>query len=270
MSKDSKPKVITKTVTKPARTNLSDALKVVLEKGEVEYFRIFSGGPSDKCPHEAIFHRPIGITELSNEDWVSSEVGAVAQLLSRQKDPDEKDLIRKRQKAVRDSAVAKKLISDIADDGVLSYKDKTNRSDFLKAPREAAQKQVQLAKKAYKTWKDTKDKRSRGAAPPLPKALSAYLVEILELEQTSANAKEELAYIKHCNDASVTSAAKELHPSTYETMSGPSFDVPQHAIAWAHGMSVAQVKTECAKMIGFLGNGDATKLGDAIKDCVKK
>jgi len=259
-------KLITKTVIKPARTTLKEPLKVILEKADVDYIRLFSGGHGDINPHETVIHRPIGISGLGDDCWVSSMPHEVAQLLARREDPDRKDLEDKRYASLVQEAAVKGLVT-VSAEGVVSYPSGKKRLAFLGPIRDGAKKEVKAAKAAVQTWKGIKDK-NKPEPPPPAKSMNQYVLEALNAMENDATAKEELAFIGYLNNKANVEVARKKFPTTYTTKSGAAFDTDQRSIGWAKGKSRAQLSTEIAKIFGFLGHESVDKLGPFIKSAL--
>ena len=103
-------------------------------------------GPGSKRT-ELVVHHPIGITDLSADDWVVTTIYGVAELLGRTKNPNLQNLNRKRSEALRtklfQSGVALKL-----ENGDLSYPgQEDSRQQILKdlkAGRYAPEKEMRV------------------------------------------------------------------------------------------------------------------------------
>lgn len=253
----SEKQIVTKTLVKPARTKLQEALKVTLEKGDVDYIRIFSGGFEGETPYESVIHRPIGITDLDDEkDWVWSSVQDVALLLARKKSPNAESIALDRFTFKKNAAVIAKLIT-VDGDGDVLYPDGTKRTDFLKPFREEAKKVAKSAKLRIKAWEE-ENKKTRNPNPPQKVNENAHVLRALKAE-VSPCSKAEIAFAEHMSSELINDCAVRACVDSYRTLKGAFAEVPQESIPWARGKVKGDVHRCIAKLIASAA--EATLLG---------
>jgi hypothetical protein len=264
MSNDAtKPRVVTKTVHKPVESGPEENLKAILKKTDVTYIRFFLGGPEGELPTEFIYHRPIGCTKLDgDEDWVRSSPQDVALLLARKASPNLKALLVLRNQHMKEAAVVKGLIKLDTDGITVQYPDGTDRNNFLKPFREKAEEDSKLANKAINEWKKA-DKKSRSPNPPEKVNKSKHISEALAASGNPL-AKREIAFAGHMSDKAIIEAAEEAFPDDYETMKGPSADIPQRALVWAKKLSKQELQIEMVKFFTILSGRKPSDLGPKI------
>jgi hypothetical protein len=262
---DTKPKIVTKTVTKPALTGLGDNLQVKLvEHSAYEYVRLFVGEAGGEIPFELIYHRPIGYHKVPDGFWVTSTPADMALLLTREKSPNEKELLILRNTHKKELAVAANLIT-LSADGAVRYPGTsgTDRNAFLKPHRDAAQKAVKDANAAIQDWKKA-DKKSRPSNSPLKLTVNNELLRILRALVNDKNAQAELLYSEHMSKKEVNDKAEAQHPDIYQTMKGPYADTPQVAVDWTKDLSKEGLQQEIAKYIAILSGRRLKNLGSKV------
>jgi hypothetical protein len=241
---------------------MGETLKAKLEKnGKYEYIRFFLGGPDGEIPNETVYHHPIGITNLGEDEWVASAPTDVTLLLSREKDPNGKDLLIKRAAHKKQAAEDKKLIQTSADGAVL-YPSGEDRNKFLKPHRDAAKKLVKERQLVIQDWKSG-DGAYRPTAPPQKLNENEELLKILS-GLTDQAAKEEIALAEFYSSKEAIDGANQAFPDSYETKKGPYADVSQVPLPWAKGLTKEGLQQEIAKFIAILGGREPGDLGPAI------
>jgi hypothetical protein len=258
-----KPTIVTKSVTKQAQTGPEEDLKAILKKADVEYIRIFLGGPEGEIPTELIYHRPIGITDLDSGEWVKSSPADVAILLSRTVNPDQKKLYSLRQELKRKQAAAKKLIKFDADGVTVLYPSGKDRNDFLKPFREKAKEDSKKAKAALAEWKKA-DKKSRSSFPPKQVDTNQHVLDSLKSLDKDEDAKAEMAFTEYMSGEDANADAEKNFPDNYRTMKGLSADIPQKAIGWAKDLTPSQLQQEITKYVLILTGRKVNGLGPAL------
>lgn len=163
------------------------------------------------------YHRPVGKTDLDDDDWVLTPTGEVPELLARSEDPDEAGIRAKREAFRMACAADKKLVSKSADGEVLYPSGESRQSVLAKARAEA------------------KDEAQRRKAKVLPNAHLAFL--------SAERKKEEDALRAFLSSESTIRAAEKKFPdSQYRTMSGPLADRPQKAVSYLSGKTRPQAE----------------------------
>jgi hypothetical protein len=255
--------VIAKKATKAPASKPGEKLQVrMLEEKNVDYIRIFLGGPKGETPFEIVYHRPIGVTGLEDDDWVASTPGDISLLLGRVDDPHAKELQEKRTAFLKKSAVDGGKIK-INDDGAMTYSNGKDRNSFLKPLREEAKKAAKALRAAHAIWL-SQDSKTRSPVEPLKKSENTLLKEALANDE-SVEAKEELAFSAHMSSENEKEKAVQAHPSTYETMKGFYADHHQSALTWAKGFGPVELQQEVAKFMGLLSGFDLEKINPKIK-----
>jgi hypothetical protein len=156
-------------------------------------------------------HRPIGVTPLSNDDWVITPTGDIKQLLSRQVDPNREKIERARTQVVDEFLIQKGILERDTDSGILyfsGYREKC-RKDILK---DAHAFQKSNPKGSYLDY--------------VPKAIAEKEELIRELRST-----EEFKSFLEVNGPK----------STFQTASGPLGERIQLAAAHLQGLTADQI-----------------------------
>jgi hypothetical protein len=250
MSHDSKPKFVTKTVAKTPETGPTENLKVKFKKFGVEYIRFFLGGPDGETPSEYIFHRPIGVNNLDDDDWVSSTPSDVELLEVRKTSPNTKKLSALRIQFKREKAVAANLVQVAGDGSSLRYPSGTARTDFLKPYRDKAEKSSKTANAAITEWKQM-NKKSRPSNPPVKIDVNDFIFTELNAS-SSDDAKAEIAFTKFMSGDDLNIQARAKHPDLFVTKKGTTADVPQESLKWCKGLTPAQLQVEMTKVFAIL------------------
>jgi len=235
-------------------------LKVKMAETAYDYMRIFVGSSKGELPFETIIHRPIGITDLDDDDWVNSSPDELNLLLARMGDPNEQVLKEKRYRYLIEKAVAAGLIARSAD-GVLSYPEGKDRNTFLKPHRKAAEENVKKAKEAFDTWKK-ENAKTRNPTPPSKLTTNGELVKILESLKDDKDAQKELAFSKYLGEKQHVAEAVEKFPTTYRTRKGAYSSHPQEPLPWAKGLTKEQIKQSIAKELVMMLSADSPKQED--------
>lgn len=247
MSQDNKKgNVVVKKTTKVLSSELQSNLKVkMIKHPKYSYIRLFVGSPVGETPYEVILHRPIGITDLDEDDWVLSEVSDMALLLAREEDPGAKKLQDIRLKVKIEKAVADNKIVD--NDGILSYPGTgVERKVFLEPLRAEAKK---LAK-AHAMALQAQSGYEPSAPASKKKTDNDFFRELLQSKsEVDQNAMAELEFSEYMKSDELEEYAVNLHPRTFRTKGGTFAENSQRALDWAKGMSEAQVQRTLAKKI---------------------
>jgi hypothetical protein len=241
---------------------MGETLKAKLEKnGMYEYIRFFLGGPDGEVPNEIVYHHPIGITNIKGDEWVASAPADVTLLLSRERDPNGKDLLIKRIAHKKQAAEVKNLIRTSVD-GVVLYPSGEDRNKFLKPHRDAVKKLVKDRQKAIQDWKSGNG-IYRPTTSPQKLNEKEELLKILS-SLTDQAAKEEIALAEFFSSKEAIDGANQAFPGGYETKKGPYADISQEPLPWAKGLTKEGLQQEIAKYIAILGGRAPGDLGPAI------
>lgn len=156
-------------------------------------------------------HRPIGVTTLSNDDWVITPTGDINQLLSRQADPNRERIEKARAQAVDDFLVQKGILERDTNSGIL----------YFSGHREKSRKDI------------LKDARVLQKSNPKGSYLDYVTKDIAETEELI----REL-----CSTEEFESFLEANGPkSTFQTASGPLEERPQLAAAHLEGLTADQI-----------------------------
>lgn len=173
-------------------------------------------------------HRPIGVTQLEDDDWVVSETSDIPNLLARAEHPDAKRIEEQRSTERRFLAAAAATGLVVSGAGTARSVEGPDGSDFFAALAEARR----LAKaQAPKGQQPTPD---------------AYKRLLISDEMRAANE----AYLTAISSEAVRTQAEGMFPlPAYETRGGPLADRPQVARPSLKGKSRAQVKDALGRAI---------------------
>jgi hypothetical protein len=262
MSGNIKP--IVKTVTKTPSTSPGEDLQVKLLKiAKVDYLRIYVGGPGGEAPFETVYHRPIGVHDLdSDKDWVCSTPAGVSSLLARADDPYKEETRNQRHKWMIAEAVSKKLITLKGQDNAMHYPSGKSRKDFLDVFHAEIKEEAKAMRKLRAAWRANDAKTRVGIEPPEPNTLVMLKAKIQASKDKEA--KEELVFSEFMSDQKNKEEAEKKFPSTYKTMKGAYFDVPQKSVKWAKGLTRAELQGEIAKYLAVLSGRNVNAIGANI------
>lgn len=250
MPMNTERRVVTKTVTKTPLTLPGEVLKVKLgNAGKYDYLRVFFGGPDGETPVEYVLHRPIGKTDLDDDEWVLSHPGEYSLLLKRENDPSEKHLRMLQEMHKKENAASNNLIK-IGEENIISYPSGMKRNVFLSPFKEKVKEAVKARNKQILDWKNS-DANSRSSSPPSKLDFNAELEKMLRACDDK-NAKAELAFSAYMADKEVIAAAEDEHPDDYETLGGAFADTKQVAVRWAKGLQKGQIQQVFARYLESL------------------
>jgi hypothetical protein len=230
---------VKKTVNKKVGPGENISPELLKDKAVGDYLRILLGHDNGTAI-EMIVHHPIGVHDLSDDDWVISSPEEVTQLKLRSKDPNYSSLMAQRTKYLRDEAVAAKLI-EIGDKGAVVYPSKEDRGKFLESLKKKHTKSNE-ADKNYKFILDLALEKEDSKDPNI-QAEKAYR------QWLKANQKK----------------AEEKFPQNFRTTKGPLADQPQSAIHWLKGLKVAEVGSSLMKH-GTIGPVEGSEHGSDPDD----
>jgi hypothetical protein len=204
-----------------------------------EYLRVLIKSTTG-VTRELIFHHPIGVTDLDDDDWVISEVGDIPSLLSRTKDPYAEEIATARAAWLEQKAIEAGLLEkDASDNTVYTGSKKTTRATFFKELKEIHSKKKTDKVKLDKF--DLKDALSRSVDP---RAAKEAAVRDLFANQAAAVERE--------------------FSTTFRTMGGSRGDRPQEAISWAKKCTAASLSDMLIKhgIEGPMLSASAGSIGD--------
>jgi len=159
----------------------------------------------DQLIHQYTIHRPIGFTDLDDDDWVCSRTGDIQDLLSRQDDPGREA----RQKAVTGFLI-EKVVGELQSEYPISIVDGVVMLDGHPRP--------EVLKPAHKAVKDKGMDHMNGAFP----TYIGFLNRKIQAAETE--------FWLMINDPKWKEwADSQFSKSTYRTMGGPKADRPQFA-----------------------------------------
>ncbi|QZE12035.1 MAG: hypothetical protein [Sclerotinia sclerotiorum narnavirus 1] len=198
-----------KTVRKPIKVLPTAGLQYEYQadKRIADAFTVHVIGPTGG--RSLTYHRPIGFTELGDEDWVLSPSTEVPSLLARAEHPHAKRIEELRAKARNQLAVGKGLASQPVPDGPLHYPDGSDRTGVLSAAHSAA-------------------KEAAKAAGQLKVVPGAFLQH---LPPEKRDAEVALSDFLKSDEARIAVEQRIPLPA-YETLSGPFEDQKQAPVAW--------------------------------------
>jgi len=182
---------------------------------------------------------PVGITDLSDDDWVLIPTGEIPVTLSRRQDPNREE-INKQRSVMRISELVEKglLCSKKTESSFLVY----YPSDMV-VPRSAHLNEANTRKKAeLRRLKLELSNLEKGDAAR-KQVLNSEIqrcADILQFLPESVRA-EEIKVRRFLNDPKVEERIANKHPYLHRTMVGPFGDQPQRAITGARGFPLADV-----------------------------
>lgn len=178
---------------------------------------------SSGFPEQFTVHRPIGITDCHDDDWVMTRTCDVTTLLARKKDPRQGEIQVQQNKNRTELLITKGHLVKKGED--VYYKDhlEHTRNEFL----DAAEKKLNVAKKEQK-------------APP-----KATRAAYLEPNQMAA----ETAIQEFLKTPEAVSAIKKNAEQTFRTRGGVLEDQPQLAIAALKGKTLREVQATLTKLV---------------------
>jgi len=196
-------------------------------KGLEESFIVLVGGNGGLATVSLTFHRPIGITQLAEDEWVCTEAGQIHYLLARTERPDKQTVDTARATLRTDIAVAAKLLLR-DDDGTIRYPRQTegSRNELLSKARASA-KEAALARLSAEQRADPKQRPKVGAQDHLLHLGSFQdaeraLLQFYDLEATKRRVEAERPY------------------AAYATRGGPMANVEQAGVAYLKGKNRQQ------------------------------
>jgi hypothetical protein len=205
-----------------------------------EYLRVLIKSTTG-VTRELIFHHPVGVTDLDDDDWVVSEVGDIPSLLSRMKDPHAEEIAAARAAWLEQKAIEAGLLEkDASDNTVYTGSTQTTRAAFFKELKE-----IHSKKKTDKVKPDKFD-----------------LKDALSRSVDSRAAKEAAIRDLFANQAA---AVEREFSSTFRTMGGSRGDRPQEAIGWAKKCTAASLSDMLVKhgIEGPMLSSSTESVGDA-------
>lgn len=180
-----------------------------------DYLRVYVGATSD-VHREFVLHRPIGLTDLQDDDWVMSEPSDIPILLSRSEDPNKKVIADQRANWLIGKAVEATLLKAEKDGSIVyNSSNPTSRSEF------------------FSELKSEFEKNERKGSKSKFDLLSALN------KSTDPRAGVELRIRDLFSKRSAE--ADGSFPSTYRTLGGVRGDQPQVALSWARGLKIQEV-----------------------------
>jgi hypothetical protein len=254
-------------VSKVPISGPGEKLKARLEsEAGIEYLRFYIGSPGGETPFEMILHRPIGITDLDDDDWVKSTAADVSLLLARRTSPNKKEIASKILGFKKQSAVDNKLIQLDAN-GVVLYPSGADRNVFLEPHRKVAKGTVKDSNKAIADWKKA-DKSTRSPNPPEKVSENTALISALSSLKTIKEAKEEIAYAEFTSSKAINELARKKFPDEYRSLKGVFADTPQIAVPWAKGLTKEQLQHDTAMIVGMMFGSNPKVLPEELKHVV--
>jgi len=172
------------------------------------------------------FHRPVGCTDLEDEDWVLTPSTEVPSLLARAENPHAKRIEALRAKARNSVAVKRGLAKQATDDGPLLYPDGGDRTSALSSAHEAAK----VAAKA------------KGLSKAIPGAFLEFLsVKQKEFETVLSD------FLK--SDETRNETEKRIPLPHFVTRSGPFEDQDQESVEWLNKATPQTAQDAILKML---------------------
>lgn len=193
-----------------------------------ESFIVMIGGATGL--RQITFHHPIGVSPLDDDVWVATASVEIQDLLSRQVNPGEKDIIAQRMNALVDEAVTRKIFFR-NNDGSLFY------PDFEGGKREDGMTVVYPGRARTLALSDAR-KKAKNVAGESKAHPQAYLDHLLPSERAI-----EKSYKEFLQDSEVRKKLEDRFPIPhFETKSGPLADRAQTEVKYLSGMDLEQAK----------------------------
>jgi len=184
--------------------------------GEPEFFVIVLGSPGSDLT-EMVVHRPIGVTQLGEQEWVASIKADYEFLLSRKENPAGQEIRESRRIRAFQLASEKGLIQPFKDASTdITWPSGHNRTNGLKDAK------ALLKSNSPNTLNDV------GSG------------ELVYLSKEDAQAEQKLR--EFLQSKTVLQMIEKEIPDSFETCGGVYGDVPQVAVKPLKGLSLANAK----------------------------
>lgn len=191
--------------------------------------------------------RPIGITDLAEDDWVINSTESMTQLLANREDPSQGAINQERARVRTQLAVKAGLLEIREVDGrneVFYPMGVVPRNRILKDAEDA----LKDRKKELESLRDTATGKGQKVLYSNQLAQTRDVAKFLGASDREAEVELRKFYQK----PEVVLMVEELVPQNYRTLGGEFNNTPQTAIAGARGLPLGQVMGSIAKMISAI------------------